>query len=340
VLIVDDEPSVRLVLRRILDPKLFEVVEAQDGQIALELFERHGADLILSDLLMPRMTGTELLSQTKTLDDTVGFILLTGVGTMENAVEALRLQADDYLCKPFNIEEVRLSVDRALRHRRLIRENRYYQSHLESQVAEQAQQIENLFVDALIALANAVEARDGYTGGHTERVTRYAASTGRRMGMDPEAVRHLWVAGLLHDIGKIGIPDRILSKTGKLTAEEYADMKRHPLIGASIMERSAFLRPALPGVLHHHERWDGEGYPFGLRGEEISLEGRILSVADTFDAIVTTRSYRTMRSDSDAVAELRRCAGTQFDPSVVEAFIYAKEEGFPVDSGVPSFPTS
>jgi response regulator RpfG family c-di-GMP phosphodiesterase len=336
LLLVDDEPNIRAVLWRTLAGGGYDLLQAGSGEEALELFRRVGADVVLSDLMMPGMSGIDLLREVKAVDDTVAFIILTGAGSMENTIAALRLQADDYLLKPFNLDAVLFSVNRALEHRRLVRENRSYQHTLEERVAEQAQEIEKLFVDALFSLAGAIEARDGYTGGHVERVTRYAVATGKEMGLDAEALRHLWVAALLHDVGKIAIPVEILRKPGRLTAEEYEVMKRHPLTGAAIVERSAFLRPALPGILHHQEQWDGGGYPSGLRGEEISLQGRILAVADTFDAIITTRPYRRARTALEALAELRGCAGTQFDPSVVEAFLRAYERGFPVDDSVPA----
>ena len=338
VLIVDDEPSVRLVLRRALSSGPYEIEEAEDGVEAYAILQERGADLVLSDFLMPRMNGLELLDRAKSLDDTIGFIILTGAGTLEGAVQALRQNASDYLLKPFNIDEIRIAAQRALQHRRLLRENRTYQRLLEQRVAEQAQEIERMFVDALLTIANAVEARDGYTGEHVERVTCYTVAIGRKLGLSLENLRHLWVGGLLHDVGKIGIPDEVLKKPGKLTVSEYEIMKRHPLISAAIVERSAFLRPALPGILHHHERWDGGGYPYGLAGTDIPLQGRILSVADTYDAIITTRPYREKRSPSEAIAELRRCSGSQFDAEVVDAFVEAMQEG--LDGDMPLWTSS
>jgi putative two-component system response regulator len=338
VLVVDDEPNIRDVLMRTLGRENYRLAQAPSAEVALEMFSREGADVVLSDLQMPGMSGIDLLREVKSLDESVGFVILTGAGTMQDAIAALRHQADEYLLKPFNLEEVSLAVERSLRHRRLVLENRYYQNHLEELVQEQSEQLEDLFVDALLSLANAIEARDGYTRGHVERVTRYAVSIGAELGMSSEELRQLWVGALLHDVGKIGVPDTILRKAGKLTAEEYEMMKRHPSIGAAIMERSAFLRPALLGVLHHQERWDGGGYPLGLKGGAISLDGRILSVADTYDAIVTTRPYRDKRPAEDAVDELRRCAGTQFDPVVVAAFVRAWSKGFPQPDSVPTLP--
>jgi len=338
VLIVDDEPNIRDVLMRALGRENYGLMQAPCAEVALEIFSREGADVVLSDLQMPGMSGIDLLREVKAIDETVGFVILTGAGTMGDAIQALRHQADEYLLKPFNLEEVSIAVERSMRHRRLVLENRYYQTHLEELVAAQADQLEDLFVDALLSLANAIEARDGYTRGHVERVTRYAVSIGAELDMSGEELRNLWVAALLHDVGKIGVPDTILRKAGRLTPEEYEMMKRHPGIGAAIMERSAFLRPALEGVLHHQERWDGGGYPLGLKGGAISLDGRILAVADTFDAIISTRPYREQRPAEEAIAELRRCAGTQFDPVVVAAVVRAWSKGFPQPDSVPTLP--
>jgi response regulator RpfG family c-di-GMP phosphodiesterase len=328
LLIVDDEPSIRAVLRRVLATPEYELAEAEDGTDAVAIIARGGVDLVLSDLLMPRMDGMELLGHAKAIDETIGFIMLTGVGTMENAIEALRRHADDYLLKPFNIEEVRLSVSRALKHRQLVRENRVYQRQLETRVEEQAVKIERLLLEGLMIVSSAVDARDGYTGEHVARVTRYAVATGNLLGLDRETLRSLWMGSILHDVGKIGIPDNILKKPGSLTPAELEVMRRHPLISAAIVERSTFLRPALPGILHHHERWDGRGYPYGLRGDAISILGRIICVADSFDAITTTRPYRDRRSTESAVGEIKACAGSQFDRDVVAAFMEAMSAGF------------
>ena len=320
LLVVDDEPGLRSVLRQLFEMSGYAVEDAASGEAAVEILRARGADLVLSDIMMPGMSGTELLREARALDETVGFVILTGAGTLNTAVDALRAGADDYILKPFDLDAVLHSAGRALTHRRLVRENTDYRLHLERRVAEQARQIEQLFEDALLAIAGAVEARDGYTGAHIERVTNYAMAAGRECALGEDELRYLRVGSLLHDVGKIAIPDSILRKPGPLTDDEYEVMKRHPEIGAAMLDRSPFLRPALPGVLHHHERWDGGGYPYGLRGEAIPLAGRILAVADTFDAIVTARPYRPARSPEAAVAELERCSGTQFDPSVVEAF--------------------
>ena len=336
ILVADDDPAIRKALGIILAQ--YRVREAGDGAEALRAFEAEGADLVLSDLQMPAMGGLELLRRVKAADPTAAFIILTGAGTVENAVQALRLQADDYLVKPFNVDEVLLACERALEHRRLVLENRGYQQHLEARVAEQARQLEGLLVDALRSLATAIDTRDDYTGGHVERVARYAAATGRELGMAPVELRALWIGALLHDVGKIGVSDTILKKPGALTDDEYQEMKRHPEIGAKVMASSSFLRPGIGAVLHHQEHWDGSGYPAGLHGEEISLQGRIVAVVDCYDAIVTSRPYRPAATDQDALAEIRACAGTQFDPAVVDAFLRAAHAGFPADPETPVLP--
>ena len=329
VLIVDDEQSVRTVLRLALQRDGYDVREAEDGSEALDLLPSWAPDVIVSDLLMPRIDGITLLREAKSADDTIGFVVLTGVGTTAQAIQALRLDADDYLLKPFDVDELGIAVKRALERRMLVRQNRFYQQCLELRVAELGQQLERMTADALISLAGAVEARDGYTGAHLERVTRYSQAVGMELQLDRDQQRTLWIGSLLHDIGKISIPDRILNKPSALSAEELRVMREHPRLGAAILEQSSFLSTAVPAVLHHHDHYDGSGYPYGLRGGEIPIEARVLAVTDAYDAIITDRAYRARRSEEVAIGELQRCRGTQFDPQVVDAFVDARRRGFP-----------
>jgi putative nucleotidyltransferase with HDIG domain len=329
ILIVDDEESLRRVLRLGLTQDGWDVREAEDGRVALEMLGKWAPDVIVSDLLMPGIDGIELLRQAKAADDTIGFVVLTGVGTTQQAVQALRLDADDYLLKPYDVDELNISVRRALERRSLVRQNRFYQQCLELRVAQLGQQLERLTEEALISLAGAVEARDGYTGAHLERVTKYAQAVGMALDLDRDQLRTLWIGALLHDIGKISIPDSVLNKPSALSLDELRVMREHPKLGAAILEQSSFLASAVPAVLHHHERWDGDGYPYGLRAGEIPIEARVLAVADTYDAIISDRAYRPRRPEELAIAELQRCRGTQFDPEVVDAFIEARNRGFP-----------
>ncbi len=329
VLIVDDERSLTKVLSKVLSTDGFSCDVASNGKQALEILKDKHFDVIVTDITMPEMTGIELLKLVKKRDPEIQVIVITGHPDVDFAVEAIRSQVDDYLIKPFEMGQLRHAVYRALEHRSLLQENRAYREHLEERVQKQALQINQLFLDGLQALAAAIEARDRYTGGHLDRVSKYALATGTELGLGEKQMWSLWLGSLFHDVGKLAIPDAILNKPGPLTEEEYAEMKRHPELGVEIIQRISFLLPAALAILHHQERWDGNGYPNGLSGEKISIEGRILAVADAFDAMLTDRPYRRALTEEYALSELERCAGTQFDPGVIEAFLEAKEKGFP-----------
>lgn len=329
VLVVDDEESVTYLITRRLMEEGLDCERASSAKEALEQLERRKFDVVITDVRMPGMSGIKLLTRVKEIDPETQVIVMTGHAEVEFAVEAIRSDVDDYLLKPFELEQLSHAVSRALEHRALQQENRAYRRQLEEQVREQAAQIERLFLDGLAALAAAIEARDKYTGGHLDRVSRYALATGAQLGLEDEQMWSLWLGSLFHDVGKLAIPDAILNKPGPLTSAEFEEMKRHPELGVRIMERASFLLPAARAVMHHQERWDGTGYPRGLEAEEISIEGRVLAVADAFDAMLTDRPYRPARSEKAAVEELQRCAGSQFDPGVVDAFLRAREKGFP-----------
>ncbi len=331
VLVVDDEPSVTAVISKQLSRDGFACAQAHSAKEGLQRFEEGNFDVVVTDVKMPEMSGIELLKIVKQRAPEVQVIVMTGNPDVDFAVEAIRSQVDDYLVKPFELSVLSHAVTRALEHRVLLRENRLYRVQLEDRVREQARQIERLFLDGLSALAAAIEARDRYTSGHLDRVTQYSLSTGGVMELDDQHMWNLWLGSLFHDVGKLAIPDAILNKPGPLTEDEYDEMKKHPQLGVQIVERISFLVPAARAILHHQERWDGTGYPAGLKAEEICIEGRILAVADAFDAMLTDRPYRPGRSEEYAIGELERCSGTQFDPSVVTAFLSAREQGFPVE---------
>ena len=327
-IIVDDEPRLRQVLMRLMSRDGFDCVDAGNGAEALVHLEREPAALVLSDLRMPGMDGVDLLREVRTRWPDTAVVMITAVADVDVAVSCLAMGAMDYLTKPFHLEEVRARVSQALDKRRLVLENRRYQSQLEARVAEQSHRLEQLFLASMQSLADALEVKDPYTRGHSLRVGRYAMATGRALGLDPDVLRELELGGHLHDIGKIGVREAVLNKAGPLTDEEYAHIMTHPVVGWRLLEpllRDAPL--ALNVVRSHHERWDGRGVPDGLAEDAIPFEARIASVADSFDAMTSHRPYRQGLTLEAARAELVRCAGTQYDPRVVAAFCAAIDAG-------------
>jgi putative two-component system response regulator len=324
-LVVDDEPGVRRSLIRMLRAQGFTCFEAGTGVEALDVLDRVGdVQLIVSDMRMPEMDGMGLLEAVRRDFPETAVILLTGMSETTIAVGCLHRGAADFLLKPISMNELQARVARVLEKRALVLENRYYQENLERQVHQQAQRIQELFLQGVQMLARALEAKDSYTRGHSIRVSRYAVGTARRLGFAGATVDAIRLGGELHDIGKIGTREAVLHKPGSLTAEEFRQITEHPLLGERMLSP---LAQELPEVLRivrfHHERLDGRGFPDGLRGEKIPIEARIVAVADTFDAITTRRPYRDSRSPEAAVEELRRVAGTQLDPEAVEAFVAA-----------------
>jgi putative nucleotidyltransferase with HDIG domain len=321
-LVVDDEPGVRRSLVRMLQAQGFHCFEAGSGLEALELLERVGeTPLIVSDMRMPELDGIGFLEAVRRRYPDTSVIMLTGLSDTTTAVDCLQLGAADFLLKPISMNELQARVTRALEKRALILQNRYYQENLERRVHEQAQRIQELFLQGVQMLARALEAKDAYTRGHSIRVSRYAVATARGLGFQGRGLDGIRLGGELHDIGKIGTRESVLQKPGTLTADEFRQISEHPILGERMLSPLARESPdVLRIVRSHHERLDGRGFPDGLRGERIPIEARIVAVADTFDAMTTRRPYRESRPPVQAMAELRRVAGTQLDPEVVEAF--------------------
>jgi putative nucleotidyltransferase with HDIG domain len=273
------------------------------------------------------MSGLELIPRVRELSPDTVVIMISGVQTVESAINALRAGAFDYVMKPFDLHHVEAAVSRALEHHYLRVEKRRYETYLEEMVAQRTEELDgalrslgDAYRTTLKALTAALETRDLETHGHSERVVNFSLRLGRELNLDAEQMRSLEFGSLLHDIGKIGVPDAILRKPAKLTEEEWVRMREHPLHGQKILRGIEFLEGAAKVVAQHHEKWDGGGYPLGLRGEEIDLNARIFAVADAFDAITSDRVYRAGRSYDEALAELEKYAGQQFDPNVVGAF--------------------
>ena len=323
-LIVDDEPRLRRVLARLLEGQGFTCFEAGSGTEALEIMQREAVPLVMSDLRMPEMDGEALLSEIVARWPDTAVIVVNAVTEVESAVACLQLGAFDYVAKPFHNEEVRARVAQALDKRRLLLENRMYHQQLERQVQEQARRIEELSLERLQALVHFLEEKDSYTRGHSVRVTNYSVAIAGRLPLGPDASDMIALGAELHDIGKIGVSEAVLHKAGKLTEAEYRHIMEHPGIGARILEPLMRDAPvALAIVRSHHERLDGKGFPDGLKGDRIPLEVRIVTVADSFDAMTSVRPYRPPLSVQKAIRELEEGKGVQFDPRVVDAFLAA-----------------
>lgn len=332
ILIVDDDRQVRDVLNQIFLSAGYNCLLAQNGGEGVEVFQAARPPLVVTDLKMPVMTGIELLRRVRELDEDAAVVVLTGAGDVKTAIDSLKLGAYDFILKPVNVDELLIAAERALERRTLLIERREYHQTLERRVEEATRdlaaayhELEATYGTTLEALGSALDTRDVGTESHSRRVHGYALATAREYGVPPADLRDLAHGVLLHDIGKIGIPDAILLKPGKLTPEEWTVMRTHPEIGRRLIEKIPFLRGAIPIVYSHHEKWDGSGYPRGLRGEAIPLGARIFAVVDAFDAMTFDRPYSRAISFEAAKAEIRRCTGTHFDPTVVEAFFRVPE---------------
>jgi putative two-component system response regulator len=320
-LVVDDEPRLRRVLVRLLEGEGFQCREAGSGVEALALLEIEPVPLLISDLRMPEMDGVTLLREVTARWPETAVIVVTAVAEVESAVSCLQMGALDYVAKPFHLDEVRARVTQALDKRRLIQENKSYQQHLEDRVQAQARRIEELFLEGVHALVHSLEAKDGYTRGHSIRVSHYSANIARALDLDKDTVDTIALGAELHDLGKIGVSESVLHKAGKLSEEEYRHIMEHPVIGFRIL--GPLMRDA-PGALavvrSHHERIDGKGLPDGLMGEAIPFEARVVAVADAFDAMTSVRPYRPSLSVASAMAELEEGKGIQFDAAIVDGF--------------------
>jgi putative two-component system response regulator len=321
ILLVDDEEMIRQLLYQKLSPEGYRCEQAANAEQALEKLKDDSIELVILDIKMPGKSGIQLLPEIKAKYPDTAVIMATAVDDAGTAINCMKAGAYDYVTKPFNLEEVSFSVKRALEKRRLELENRDYQQHLEEKVEEQAEKIRASFFNAITALAYALEAKDVYTSGHSQRVTEISVAIAKHLGLDKETIEKIRLAGLVHDIGKIGVRESVLNKPGSLSDEEYKHVRLHSETGARILKPIVGDGDILKAVRHHHERYDGAGYPDGLKGEQIPQLARIIAVADTFDAMTSERPYRKALTPQEACAEVERCRGTQFDPEVASAFL-------------------
>ena len=319
ILIVDDELGVRESFRMILQDK-YNLLIHSEAEEALESVRKKRIEVALLDIRIPKMNGIELLKRIKEMDSGIQVVMVTGYATLETAVEAMRLGAFDYLYKPFDPEKLEDVVREGIRRRKLgikVSGDLKQLEIVKKDLNERLRKTHSSTVESLMA---AVDAKDAYTSSHSEEVAKYAFFLVRELNLKlpPEEEEIFRYTCSLHDIGKIGVSERILRKKGGLNKKEWEEVRKHPEIGVSILQPIKFLRKFLPMVLYHHERFDGTGYPEGRSDGDIPLLARILSVADTYHAMRSDRPYRLALDKEKALAELKKGAGTQFDPEVVK----------------------
>jgi putative nucleotidyltransferase with HDIG domain len=366
VLFVDDEGNILKALQRLLRNEPWKVLTASRGSEALEILDRTPAQVVVSDQRMPEMSGVDLLQAIRDRQPNVVRMMLTGYTQMDVAVEAInRGEIYRLITKPWNDEELKATLRQAFDHfdlreeikrlNRVTREqnlklqdmNRNLEQNVRDrtkQLGEKHQELRVAYIQTIRALAEAVDAKDSHTFGHSERVGVYASKMARELGLPRELIERVYIAGLLHDVGKIGVSDAVIAKPDRLTPEEYAEITQHPEIGARILRPVAFLSDLIDYVRHHHEWYDGSrrGYPARLHGDQIPLPSRILLVADTVEAMSSDRPYRKGLPLETVIQELRKYSGSQFDPSCVDACLrlieregesfIRKDEKFDIDA--------
>ena len=317
VLIVDDEYAGRETLQSVLEGEGYQLEMAENGMQAIEKARKLLPDVILLDVMMPGMTGFEVCQRIRS-DPAIAeipIIVLTALDDRESLLTALKAGADDFISKPFDRYELRarlLGITRLNRYQKLIQER--------TKLQEANAQLLAAYEATIAGWSRALDLRDRDTEGHSRRVTQLTEKLARALGMTEEEIMHLRRGALLHDMGKIGIPDAILHKPDQLTDEEWIIMRKHPQLAYDMLDSVEYLCPALEIPLNHHEKWDGTGYPRGLSGEEIPLSARLFAVVDVWDALTSDRPYRKAWSEEEALNYIREQSGKHFDPQVVELF--------------------
>lgn len=325
LLIVDDNKENLIMLKAVLEGS-YNVTLVPSGRLALEYLSRKKTDLILLDVQMPEMDGLEVIDKIKSSEELkyIPILFLTGVESADIEAACLEKGGDDYIRKPYNTLVLKRRISRLLE----LYELRY---NLERALSEKSMQLDRMTLSTIITIANTVDAKDTYTGGHSLRVAVCARDIAKNLGWNEQEVQNVYNVALLHDIGKIAVPDSVLNKPGRLTDEEFAIIKQHPVTGNDILQDITILEHVQEGAHYHHERWDGKGYPCGLAGEEIPIYARIIALADTYDAMRSDRVYRKHLSTDKIISEFERCKGSQFDPELADVFIFMLKSGYELD---------
>lgn len=324
ILVVDDDKLILKVAEDILEGS-YQVSGVRSGEEALVFLETFSPDLILLDLHMPGMDGRETMNRIMNNRQwkNIPIIFLTADTKPETETECLYLGASDFITKPFVPQVVLSRISRII-------ELNDLRTDLETRLEKKTKLVEKVTLNSIMAIANTIDAKDTYTSGHSIRVAKCSEEIARRLGWEEAEIQNIHYIALLHDIGKIGIPDSILNKPARLGNEEFAIIKKHPVIGGEILKDIHMIEHVAEGALYHHERYDGKGYPHGLKGEEIPLCARIVGIADAYDAMTSNRVYRSKLSDEQVISEFERCRGTQFDPELTDLFLEMLKEGFHV----------
>lgn len=350
ILVVDDNDLNRDMLHRRLAKEGYQVLLAENGHIALDALASNTVDLVLLDIMMPELDGYEVLKRMKADKDLRGVpvIIITAVDDLESTVKCIELGAEDYLPKPFNPVLLRARIGASLEKKRLHDIEHKYRSQIEhrnlrlsDRVREQIREITSAQLGAIFAMSKLAESRDPETGEHLDRMREYCRVLALNMRglpkyadvIDQDFIDNIYAASPLHDIGKVGVPDAILCKPGKLSDEEWVTMKTHPIVGAETLREvdrqhpgNAFVKTGVEIAEAHHEKWNGTGYPFGLAGEEIPLVARILALGDVYDALTSKRCYKDAFTPEQACEIIVNDRGEHFDPDVVDAFLATEDE--------------
>ena len=325
IIAVDDEIGIIESLSVFLKRTDYEFVGITDPIEAIETIRKEHFDLMLLDFMMTPLHGDEVVEEIRKFNKELYILLLTGHKDLAPPLETIkRLDIQGYCEKSDKFDQLLLLIESGIKSIKQM----YEIKRINEELAESNEKLEQAYLDMVQTLRYTVEAKDTYTRGHSDRVSEYSVLIGEKLGVSEEQIKTLKVGGLFHDIGKIGIPDRILLKTDKLTDDEYSEIKNHPSIGAHILGAATIFKEIIPIVKHHHERYDGKGYPSRLKGEDIPYLARIAAVADTFDAMTSRRSYRDALDLQFVKEEIKKCEGTQFDPQIAEAFLSILENNF------------
>jgi putative nucleotidyltransferase with HDIG domain len=327
ILVIDDELAPRESIRMVLKDQ-YTVTTAAGAYEGLDLMSQNPVDVVVMDIKMPKMDGITALQEIKKKHPDTEVILLTAYASLETARDAIRFGALDYLLKPFDKDDVLLVVEKGLAKRRANTGLRLERdilldraSYLEEQVGKARSTVMSCYEGTVTALILTIDAKDHYTYNHSNRVAKMSSSLAKEMGVEEKIIKKIEHAASIHDIGKIGIDENILKKNGRLTPEEYGEIKKHPIIGVRIVQSVPFLEDAIPVILYHHERYDGKGYPEGMKGNQIPVSARIVAVADAVDSMMSARPYRDALTMDKVLSELRDNAGAQFDPEIVNIIL-------------------